>query len=78
VVLNPLVGAVCHELSCRELATVVRAEHPELVATLLRGYLVALDGACSCHFGVEQLSPHIAGGVIDEQEEIAASSRGGR
>ena len=37
--LNPLVGA----LRC-ELAVVVCVEHPELVAALLRGCLVALDG----------------------------------
>jgi hypothetical protein len=67
VALNPLVGAVRRELSYHEFAAIVRAEHPELVATLLlRGYLVALDGIRSCRLGIEQHDPHIVGGVIDE------------
>jgi hypothetical protein len=68
VALNPLVGAVRRELSCREFAAIVRAEHPELAATLfLRGCLVALDGICNCHLRIEQHNPHAAGGIIDEQ-----------
>jgi hypothetical protein len=67
VALNPLVGAVRRELGRRELAAVVRAEHPELTAALLRGYLVALDGICSCCLRIEQHGPHVAGGVVDEQ-----------
>ena len=66
--LNPLVGTVRRELSCREFTVVVRAEHPELAAALLlRGCLVALDGVRSCRLRIEQHGPHIAGGVVDEQ-----------
>ena len=66
--LNPLVGVVRRELGRCELATVVRAEHPELAAALLlRGCLVALDGVRSCCLGIQQHGPHIAGGVVDEQ-----------
>ena len=65
--LNPLVSAVHHELSCREFAVVVCAEHPDLAASLLlRGCLVVLDGVRSCCLGIEQHDPHIAGGVVDE------------
>ena len=61
-----LVGAVRHELGHRELAAVVRAEHPELVAALLHGYLMALDGVYSCRLGIKQHDPHVASGVVDE------------
>ena len=64
--LNPLVGAVRRELSCREFTAVVRAEHTEFAAALLRGCLVALDGIRSCRLGIKQHDPHIAGGVVDE------------
>ena len=66
--LNPLIGVVRRKLSYREFAAIVRAKHPELVAAqLLHGCLMALDGIRSCCLGSEQLSPHIAGGIIDEQ-----------
>ena len=65
--LNPLVGAVRHELVCCELVAIVRAEHLELAAVLLRGCLMALDGVCSCCLGIEQHDPHVAGGIVDER-----------
>ena len=64
--LNPLIDAVRHELSCHEFIIVVRVKHPELATTLLRSYLLALDGARSCCLKIEQHGPHIAGGIIDE------------
>lgn len=65
--LNPLVGAIRCELCCCELATVDRAEHLELVAALLHGCLVALDGICSYRLGIKQHDPHVAAGIVDEQ-----------
>ena len=74
VALDPLVDVVRRELSRRELAAVVHAQHPKLAAALLRSSLVVLDGVRGCPLGVEEDSPHIAGRVVDE-EEVASSSR---
>jgi hypothetical protein len=76
VALDPLVGAVRRELSRCELAVVVRVQHLKLAAALLlRGSLVVLDGIRSCPLGVEKDNPHVAGCVVDEEEEVASSSK---
>jgi hypothetical protein len=77
VALNPLIGIVRCEHSHRELIVVVCAEHSELAATLLLcGCMVALDGVYSCRLGVEQHDPPVAGDIINEQQEVVASSWG--
>lgn len=79
VALNPLVGIVCRELSRRELAVVVCMQYPELVAALLLdSCLVVLDGVHCCRLGVKQDRPHVAGHVVDKEEEVAPSSRCGQ
>ena len=65
--LNPLVSAIRSKLDRHELPTIVRVEHPKFATALfLHGCLMALDGVCSRHLGIEQLGPHIAGGIVDE------------
>ena len=58
MVLNPLIGAVRHELSSYEFTAVVCVEHSELAAALpLPGCLVALDGVRNCYRGIGQHGP---------------------
>jgi hypothetical protein len=78
VALDALVSAVCRELSHRELAAVVRAQHTELAATLLRSGLMTLDGVRSSCLGVKEDRPHVAGDVVDEGEEVVPASRSSR
>jgi hypothetical protein len=75
VALDALVGAVRRELSCHEIAAVVRVEHTKLAATLLlRSGLMMLDDVRSSCLGVEEDHPHVAGDVIDKEEEVAPAS----
>jgi hypothetical protein len=62
VALNTLIRAVRREFSRREFAAVVGAQHAQLVAAL-RLPLAAKDH-----------NPHVAGEVINEQQEVASSS----
>jgi hypothetical protein len=76
VELDALVGAVRRELSRRELAAIVRAQHTKLTAILLlSSSLMTLDGVRSNYPGVEEDRPYIAGDIIDEEEEVASASR---
>ena len=47
VTLNPLVGAVCRDLSRRELAAVIRALHPQLAAAFLLGICLMASAAAA-------------------------------
>jgi hypothetical protein len=59
--------AVRGELSRRELAAVVRAQHPKLAPTLvLRGRLNVLDGIRHSSLGPKKNHPHIPIDVVDE------------
>jgi hypothetical protein len=62
VALNTLIHAVRREFSRREFAAVVGAQHVQLAAALLS--LAAKDH-----------NPHVVGEVVDEQQEVASSSR---
>lgn len=46
VVLDAFVDIVHRELDRCELTTIVRTQHPQIAATLLRGCLEYLDGVC--------------------------------
>jgi hypothetical protein len=71
VALNTLIRAVR-----REFVTVVGAQHAELAAVLyLRNGLHTLNGIRSISLVAKDHNPHIAIEVIDEQHEVASSSR---
>jgi hypothetical protein len=79
VALNTLIRAVHREFSRREFIAVVGAQHAQLAAALrLRSGLRAPDGVCSLSLAAKYHNPHVAGEVIDEQQEVASSSRCGR
>jgi hypothetical protein len=79
VALNAFFSAIRCEFSRREFAAVVGAQHAQLAATLrLRRSLRAPDGVRSLSLAAEDHHPHVAGVVIDEQQEVTSSSRCGR
>jgi hypothetical protein len=63
VALNTLIRAVQHEFSRREFAAI------------LRSGLRAPDGVRSLSLTAKDHNPHVAGEVVDEQQEVALSSR---
>jgi uncharacterized metal-binding protein YceD (DUF177 family) len=76
VALNTLIRAVRREFSHREFAAVVGAQHAQLAAALhLRSSLRMSDGVRNLSLAVKDHNPHVAGEVIDEQQEVASSSR---
>jgi hypothetical protein len=76
VALNTLIRAVRREFSHREFAAVVGAQHAQLVAALrLRSGLRVPDGVRSLSLAAKDHNPQVAGEVIDEQQEVASSSR---
>jgi hypothetical protein len=75
VALNTLIRVVRHKFSRREFAAVVGAQHVQLaVALCLRSDLRAYDGVRSLSLAAKDHNPHVAGEVIDEQQEVASSS----
>jgi hypothetical protein len=76
VALNTLICAVRREFSRREFAAVVGAQHAQLAATLsLRSGLRVPDGVRSLSLAAKDHNPHVAGEVVDEQQEVASSYR---
>jgi hypothetical protein len=76
VTLNTLIHAVRREFSRREFTAVVGAQHVQLAAALcLRSGLRAPDGVRSLSLAAKDHNPHVAGEVVDEQQEVALSSR---
>jgi hypothetical protein len=74
--LNTLIHAVRREFSRREFAAVVGAQHAQLTAALcLRSGLRAPDDVRSLSLAAKDHNSHVAGEVIDEQQEIASSSQ---
>jgi hypothetical protein len=75
VALNTLIHVVRREFSRHEFATIVGAQHAQLAAALcLRSSLCAPDGIRSFSFVAKDHNPHVAGVIIDEQQEVALSS----
>jgi hypothetical protein len=73
--LDALVGVVRRELSRHELAAVVRAQDTKLATTLLlHSGLMMLDGIRSSCLGVEDDRLHVAGDVVDKEEEVTPAS----
>jgi hypothetical protein len=76
VTLNILIRAVRREFSRREFTAVVGAQHAQPAAALrLRSGLRAPDGVRSLSLATKDHSPHVAGEVVDEQQEVASSFR---
>ncbi|RLN13108.1 hypothetical protein C2845_PM09G13320 [Panicum miliaceum] len=79
VALNALISSVRREFSRREFAVVVGAQHTQLAAAFrLRSSLHAPDGVRSLSLAAEDRHPHVAGEVVDEQQEVTSSSQCGR
>jgi hypothetical protein len=75
VVLNTLIRAVRREFSRREFTAIVDAQHTQVAASLcLISGLRAPDGVRSLSLTAKDHNPHVAGEVIDEQQEVASSS----
>jgi hypothetical protein len=75
VALTILIRTVRRKFSCREFAAVVGAQHAQLAAALrLRSGLRAPDGVRSLSLVAKNHNPHVAGEVVDEQQEVASSS----
>jgi hypothetical protein len=75
VALNTLIRTVRREFSHREFTAIVGAQHAQLVATLcLCSSLRAADGVRSFSLAAKDHNSHVAGEVIDEQQEVASSS----
>jgi hypothetical protein len=76
VALNTLIHAVRRKFSRHEFAAVVGAQHMQLAAALhLRSDLCAPDGVHNLSLAAKDHNPHVAGEVVDEQQEVASSSR---
>jgi hypothetical protein len=76
VALNTLIHAVRCEFSRHEFVVIVSAQHAQLAATLrLRSGLRAPDGIQNLSLAAKDHNPHVAGEVVDEQQEVASSSR---
>jgi hypothetical protein len=74
VALNALIRAVRRELSRREFAAVVGAQDAQLAAALrLRMDLHTLDGVRSLCLVAKDHHPHVAGEVVDKQQEVPSS-----
>jgi hypothetical protein len=74
VALNALTRAVRRKLSRREFAAVVGAQHAQLAAALrLRSDLHTPDGVRSFSLATKDHHPHVAGEIVDEQQEVASS-----
>jgi hypothetical protein len=77
--MNALISAVRRELSRHEFANIVGALHAQLAAALrLRSDLRAPDGIRSLSLATEDHHSHVAGEVVDEQQELASSFWCGR
>jgi hypothetical protein len=75
VALNALIRAVRRELSHSEFTAVVGVQHAQLAAALrLRSDLHTHDGVRSLSLAAKDHHPHVAGEVVDEQQEVASSS----
>ena len=73
--LDALIGAVRREFSRRELAAVVSAQHAQFAAALrLHTNLRAPDGVRRFSLTAEDHHPHVAGEIVDEQQEVASTS----
>jgi hypothetical protein len=76
VALNTLIRVVRRKFSCHEFAANVGAQHGQLAAALhLRSGLRTSDGVYSLSLAAKDHNPHVAGEVVDEQQEVASSSR---
>jgi hypothetical protein len=76
VALNTLIRAIRCEFSRCKFTAVVGAQHAQLAAALrLCSGLRAPDGVRSLSLTTKDHNPHIAGEVIDKQQEVASSSR---
>jgi hypothetical protein len=79
VALNALIGVVRREFNHREFTAIVDAQYAQLVAALrLRSGLRAPDGVRSFSIAPEDHHPHVAGEVVDEQQEVTSSSQCGQ
>jgi hypothetical protein len=75
VALNALIRAVRRELSRREFAVVIDAQHAQLASALcLRNDLHTPDGVHSLSLATKDHHPHVVGEIVDEQQEVASSS----
>jgi hypothetical protein len=73
--LNTLIRAVRCKFSRREFTAIVGAQHAQLAAALcLRSGLRATDGIRNLSLAAKDHNPHVAGEVIDEQQEVVSSS----
>jgi hypothetical protein len=76
VALNTLIRTTRCEFSHREFTAIVGAQHAQLAAALhLCSGLYTPDGVRSLSLTVKDHNPHVAGDVVDEQQEVASSSR---
>jgi hypothetical protein len=76
VALNTLIRIVRREFSRCEFAVVVGAQHAQLAAAFhLRSALRAPDGVRSLSLAAKDHNPHVAGEIVDEQQEVTSSSR---
>jgi hypothetical protein len=76
VTLNTLIRAVRRKFSRREFTVFVGAQHAQLAAALcLRSDLRTPDGVRSLSLAAKDHNPHVAGEVVDEQQEVASPSR---
>jgi hypothetical protein len=76
VALKTLIRAIRRKFSHREFAAVVGVQHAQLLAALrLRSGLRVPDGVRSLSLAAKDHNPHVAGEVIDEQQEVTSSSR---
>jgi hypothetical protein len=70
VALNTLIRTVR-----REFTAIVSAQHAQLATALrLHSGLRMPDGVRNLSLATEYHSPHVAGEVVDEQQEVASSS----
>jgi hypothetical protein len=75
VALNALILAVRCKLSRCEFVTVVGVQHAQLaVALRLRSDLHTPDGVRNISLATKDHHPHVAGEIIDEQQEVVSSS----
>jgi hypothetical protein len=78
VVLNALISAVRREFSLREFTAIIGAQHAQLAATLhLLSSLRTPDSVRSLSLAAEDHHPHVAGEVVDKQQEVTSSSQCG-
>jgi hypothetical protein len=73
--LNTFIRAVRREFSRHEFTIIFGAQHAQLAATLcLRSGMHTPDGIRNLSLATKDHNPHVAGEVIDEQQEVASSS----